>query len=328
MNRAFACRILQCAALCLAAMFAPLTSHAQDYPSRPVKIVVPGAAGDASDIIARLVAQKLTERIGQQFVVENRAGAGGIVGSEAVAKSPADGYTLILAHAGSHGINAAVYSNLPYDPQRDFTPISLVAKAPNIFVVNPDVPARNVQEFIAYAKTVPGKLNFASGGRGTSAHLSAELLNSMAGLKLVHVPYKGATPAITDVIAGHAQLFIGNMPPTLPHIQSGKLRALAVTSTNRWPDLPDVPTMAESGLPGYETVAWFALLAPAGLPAPIAQRLSSETAAAMKTPEVRAQLRKQGMEAIGSTGPELASFIATDIARWKKVAAESGTKLD
>jgi tripartite-type tricarboxylate transporter receptor subunit TctC len=314
--------------VCLAGLAAPMPSHAQDYPSHPVKIIVPGAAGDASDIVARLVAQKLSERMGQQFVVENRAGAGGIVGSEVVAKSPPDGYTLILAHTASHGINAAVYSNLPYDPQKDFTPLSLVARAPNLFVVSPEVPARTVQEFIAYAKTVPGKLNFASGGRGTSAHLSAELLSTMAGLNLVHVPYKGATPALTDVIAGHAQLFIGNMPPALPHVQAGKLRALAVTSANRWPDLPDVPTMAESGLPGYETVAWFALLGPAGLPASIAQRLSTETAAAMKGADVRAMLRKQGMEAIGSSAPELAAFMATDIARWKKVAAESGTKLD
>ncbi|MEO8135903.1 MAG: tripartite tricarboxylate transporter substrate-binding protein [Betaproteobacteria bacterium] len=221
-----------------------------------------------------------------------------------------------------------MYSNLPYDPQKDFTPISLLSRSPNIFVVQPPLPVQTVQQFIAYAKATPGTMNFGSGGRGTSSHLSGELLKSMSGLQLVHVPYKGATPAITDLIAGHIQLFIGNLPPILPQVQAGKLRALAVTSSKRWPELPDLPTMAESGLPGYETVAWFALLGPANLPPAIAQRLSIEAAAVMRMADVKATLLKQGMEAIGTSAEELTSFIATDIARWKKVAADSGTRLD
>ena len=311
----------------LLGLFAGLV-QAQDYPNRAVRIVVPGAPGDASDIVARLLAQKLSEKMGQQFVVENKAGAGGVLGSEFVAKSATDGHTLIVAHTASHGINAAVYSNLPYDPQKDFTPLSLLSRSPNIFVVQPSLPVQTVQQFIAHAKATPGMLNFGSGGRGTSSHLSGELLKSMTGLQLVHVPYKGATPAITDLIAGHVQLFIGNLPPILPQVQAGKLKALAVTSSRRWPELPDLPTMAESGLPGCETVAWFALLAPANLPSAIAQRLSIEAAAVMKTADIRAALLKQGMEAIGSSADELRTFIATDIARWKKVAADSGTKLD
>ena len=319
--------LVQVIGIMLGALLA-CVAQALDYPNRAVKIVGPGAPGDASDIVARLLAQKLSEKMGQQFVVEDKAGAGGILGSEFVAKSAADGYTLILAHTASHGINAAVYSNLPYDPQKDFTPISLLSRSPNIFVVQPSLPVQSVQQFIAYAKATPGTLNFGSGGRGTSSHLSGELLKSMAGLQLVHVPYKGATPAITDLIAGHIQLFIGNLPPILPQVQAGKLKALAVTSSKRWPELPNLPTMAESGLPGYETVAWFALLGPANLPPAIAQRLSTEAAAVMKTVDVRAALLKQGMEAIGSSAEELTAFIATDIARWKKVAADSSTKLD
>jgi tripartite-type tricarboxylate transporter receptor subunit TctC len=306
----------------------PGLAAAQAYPQRAVRVIVPGATGDASDITARAVAHALSERLGQPFVVENRAGAGGIVGSEAAAKAAPDGYTLIVGHTASHGINAAVYPKLPYDPLADFTPISLLARAPNLFVVHPGLPARTVREFIALAKQRPGQINFASGGNGTSAHLSAELLKSMAGINIVHVPYKGATPAVNDLVAGQVQVFIGNMPPTLPHVGTGKLRALAVTSAKRWPDLPEVPTMAEAGLPGYETVAWFAMFGPRGLPAEIARVLSTETVAAVKSADVSGRLTKLGMEAVGSTPDELSQFMAVDIARWKKVAAESGTKVD
>ena len=304
------------------------SAFAQSYPSRSTRLIVSFPPGGPADLLGRFIAQKLTESFGQQVVVDNRPGANSIIAAELTAKAAPDGYTLLMAIDGAMVMNPALYTKLPYDPQKDFTPISLLSRSPNIFVVQPSLPVQSVQQFIAYAKATPGTLNFGSGGRGTSSHLSGELLKSMAGLQLVHVPYKGATPAITDLIAGHIQLFIGNLPPILPQVQAGKLKALAVTSSKRWPELPNLPTMAESGLPGYETVAWFALLGPANLPPAIAQRLSTEAAAVMKTVDVRAALLKQGMEAIGSSAEELTAFIATDIARWKKVAADSSTKLD
>ncbi|MBA3774943.1 MAG: tripartite tricarboxylate transporter substrate binding protein, partial [Betaproteobacteria bacterium] len=222
-------------------------AHAQSFPTKQIRLVAPSAPGDAPDVIARLVAEKLSAALGQQVVVDNKPGAGGVVGSEIVAKAPPDGYTLIMGNAGSHGINAAVYTKLPYDIQRDFAPVSQIAVAPNIFIVNPSVPAKTIQEFIAYAKTKPGQLNYASGGNGSSSHMSMELLKAMGGIDVAHVPYKGSTPALTDLIGGQASIMSVNLPPAVPHVKSGRLRALAVTTKARSPLLPDVPTVAESG---------------------------------------------------------------------------------
>ena len=299
----------------------------QAWPAKPIKLVAPSTPGDAPDVIARLVAEKLSTALGQQVVVENRPGAGGVVGSDAVAKAAPDGYTLIMGNAGSHGINAAVYTKLPYDIQRDFAPVSQVAVAPNVMVINPGIPATSVAEFIAYAKSQPGKLSYASGGNGSSAHMSMELFKAMAGVDLQHVPYKGATPALTDVIGGQVVAFIGNMPPTVPHIKSGKLRGLAVTTTKRSALMPELPTIADT-LPGYETVAWFGVLAPAGTPPEIVNRLSAEIGRIARSPEMREKLVAMGAEPVGGTPEEFKAVIDRDIAKWKPLAQKVGIKVD
>jgi tripartite-type tricarboxylate transporter receptor subunit TctC len=306
----------------------PNAGAADSYPSRPIRIVAPSTPGDAPDVIARLVAAQLATALGTQVIVENHPGAGGVVGSDIVAKAPPDGYTLIIGNAGSHGINAAVYTKLPYDIQRDFAPVSQIAIAPNIMVINPDLPVTNVKEFIAYAKARPGALNYASGGNGSSAHMSMELFKSMAGIDLLHVPYKGSSPALTDVITGQDAVMIVNMPPAVPFVKAGKLRALAVTTRNRSPLLPDVPTVAESGLPGYETVAWFGILAPAATPKDIVNRLSEEIARIARSPAMRERLTSLGAEAVGSTPDEFAAVIGRDIAKWTPLAKSVGIKVD
>ena len=292
--------------------FAFAGSAFAQFPDRPVKIVAPSTPGDAPDVIARALADKLGAALGQPVVVENKPGAGGVVGSEFVAKAPADGYTLIMGNAGSHGINAALYANLPYDPVRDFAPVALVSTAPNVMVVNPSVPATTVTEFIAYAKANPNKLNYASGGNGSSAHLSAELFKQMAGIEMMHIPYKGASPAIADVIAGNAQVFIGNLPPVLPQIKAGKLRALGVTTLTRSAELPDVPTIAEAGLPGFETVAWFGVFAPAATPAPLLAKIGDAVTAIFNDPPVKEKLAALGLVVMPVTRAELADMIRRD----------------
>ena len=301
---------------------------AQTYPTKPIKLVAPSTPGDAPDVIARLVADKLSIVLGQQVVVENRPGAGGIVGSEAVARAAPDGYTLIMGNAGSHGINAAVYANLPYDIQRDFAPVSQVAVAPNVMGINPSLPAKTVAEFVAYAKSQPGKLSYASGGNGSSAHMSMELFKSMAGVDIQHIPYKGSSPALTDLVAGQVAVFIGNMPPTVPLVKAGKLRALAVTTKTHSALMPELPTIAESGLPGYETVAWFGVLAPAGTPPEIVNRLSLEIGKIARSPEMREKLLAMGAEPVGGSPAEFRAVIDRDIAKWKPLAQKVGIKVD
>jgi tripartite-type tricarboxylate transporter receptor subunit TctC len=301
---------------------------AQGYPNRPIRIVAPSTPGDAPDVIARMVADKLSVALGTQVIVDNRPGAGGVVGSEFVAKAAPDGYTLIMGNAGSHGINAAVYAKLPYDIQRDFAPVSQVAVAPNIFVVNPGIPATTIAEFIAYAKARPGQLGYASGGNGSSSHMSMELFKSMTGVDLIHVPYKGSSPALTDVVAGQDAVMSVNMPPAVPLVKAGKLRALAVTTSTRSPLMPEVPTIAESGLPGYETVAWFGVLAPAGTPKEIIDRLSAEIARIARSPEMRERLTSLGAEPVGSTPEQFAAIIARDIAKWTALSKSVGIKID
>ncbi len=325
-----ALRALSCAMLALAiAATLPGNAMAADpYPSRPIRIVAPSTPGDAPDVIARILAERLSVALGTQVFVENHPGAGGVVGSDIVAKAPADGYTLIIGNAGSHGINAAVYAKLPYDIQRDFAPVSQVAVSPNIMVVNPDVPATNVGQFIAYAKARPGALSYASGGNGSSAHMSMELFKSMTGVDLVHIPYKGSSPALTDVVSGQVAVMFVNLPPAVPLVKAGKVRALAVTTRTRSPLLPDVPTMIESGVAGYETVAWFGILAPAATPKEIVARLSTEIGRIARTPEMRERLLSLGAEPVGSTPEEFAAVISRDIAKWTPLAKTVGIKVD
>lgn len=305
-----------------------VAAMAQPYPAKPIRLIAPSTPGDAPDVIARLIALRLSPVLGQPIVVENRPGAGGVIGSEVAAKSAPDGYTLIMGNAGSHGINAAVYSKLPYDIQRDFAPISQVAIAPNIMVINPLIPAKSVAEFIAYAKSQSGKLSYASGGNGSSAHMSMELFKAMSGVDIQHVPYKGSSPALTDLMGGQVAVFIGNIPPTVPLVRAGKLRALAVTTKSRSTLMPELPTISEAGLSGYETVAWFGVLAPAGTPPEIVTRLSTEIGKIARSPEMRDKLVAMGAEPVGGTPEEFKAVIDSDIAKWKRLAQKESIKVD
>ena len=312
----------------VSAIVPPAAAQAPAYPTKPIRIVVPFPPGGATDILAREVAQKLNEAWGQQVIVDNRPGAGGNIGSELVAKAAPDGYTLEMGTVGTHAINASLYAKMPYDNVKDFVPIILVAGVPNVLEVNPSLPVNSVAELIAYAKANPGKLNFASSGNGTSIHLSGELFKAMAGVEMTHVPYKGSAPALQDLIAGQVQLMFDNLPPSLPQIKAGKLRALAVTSSVRAPALPDVPTVAEAGLPGFEASSWFGLLAPAGTSPAIVAKINAEVAKWLATPEAKENLSKQGANAAGGTPEDFASHIAAETAKWAKVVKASGAKID
>ena len=316
--------------LALGSLFAVLavTVSAQSYPTKPIRLVVPFPAGGTTDVLARAAAQKLTETLGQPVVVDNRPGAGGNIGAELVAKSPPDGYTLLMGTVGTHAINPSLYPKMPYDHVRDFVPVILVAGVPNVLVINPALPVNSVQELIAYAKANPGKLNFASSGNGTSIHLSGELFKTMAGVQITHVPYKGSAPALQDLVGGQVQLMFDNLPSALALIKGGRLKALAVTSKERAPALPDVPTMAESGLPGFEASSWFGLLAPAGTPQPVVAKLNAEIAKWLASPEAKEKLLAQGANAAGGTPEDFTRHIAAETAKWQKVVKESGAKVD
>jgi tripartite-type tricarboxylate transporter receptor subunit TctC len=317
-------------AACIAALVlaASPCALAQAWPAKPIRVVVPFPAGGATDIMARAAAQKMTEAWGQPVVVDNRPGAAGNIGSELVAKAPNDGYTLLMGTVGTHAINASLYAKMPYDHVKDFAPVVLVAAVPNVLVVHPSVPANSVQELIAFGKANPGKLNFASSGSGTSIHLSGELFKVMTGLAMQHVPYKGSAPALADLIGGQVQLMFDNLPPSLPHIKAGKLRALAVTTAARASALPDVPTVAESGLPGFEASSWFGLLAPAGTPADVIAKVNGELARWVATPEAKEKMSSIGAIAAGGTPEDFAKHIAAETAKWAKVVKESGAKVD
>jgi len=301
-------------------------AFAQVYPAKPVRFIVPFAPGGGNDVIGRLVSSSLSERLGQQVVVDNRGGAGGIIGSELTAKAAPDGYTLLLGHIGTLAINAGLYPKLSYDPIRDFAPVCLVATAQNILVVHPSLPARSVKELIALAKAKPGQLNFVSGGIGGAGHLAGELLNSMAGVQMVHIAYKGAGPALTDLVAGQVQLMITNMPAAMPHLKSGRLRALGVTGANRSPLMPDLPTISEAGLPGYELTNWFGVVAPAATPRAIVERLNEAIVSGLKTAEMRERLAAVGAEPVGSTPAAFAAHIKSETGKWSKVIATAGIK--
>jgi tripartite-type tricarboxylate transporter receptor subunit TctC len=300
---------------------------AQAYPSKPIKIVVTFPLGGAPDILARLFGAKMQENWGQPVIVDNRPGAGGNIGADYVAKSPADGYTLVMGTVGTHAINASLYSKMPYDPVRDFAPVILVAQTPNLLVVNNNVPAKTVQELIDYARANPGKVNFGSPGIGTSIHVSGELFNTMAGVKTQHVPYKGRQFAIPDLLGGQIQMMFDNMPSALPVAREGKLRALAVTSAKRHPAAPDIPTMAET-LPGFEATSWFAVYAPAATPADVVGKLNAEMNRIMTLADVKEKLANIGLDVAGGTPEALAAYTKSELAKWAKVVKESGAKAD
>ena len=312
--------------LALALIAATAVAQGTAYPAKPVRIVVPSSPGGGTDILARVLAQKLSESQGQQFVVENRPGAGQVIGIEAVARSAPDGYTLLMA-ASAIVINEVLYAKPPYDTLRDFVPVTLGASLPNILVVHPALPVKSVRELIALAKARPGQLNYSSAGSGTSPHLSMELFRLMAGITLTHVPYKGTGPATVDLVAGQVQLSMPNVLTALPQIKGGKLRGLGVTSAKRATGLPDIPAIAET-LPGYEAIQWYGLLAPAGTPREIVNKVQAETARILVLPEVKARLAADGADAVGNRPEEFAAYIRTEIAKWGKVAKAGGIKLE
>jgi tripartite-type tricarboxylate transporter receptor subunit TctC len=322
MKRLFGIGLLACG-LAFAAL-----APAQGYPVKPIKIIVPFPPGGTTDILAREIGNELTKAFGQAVVIENRAGAGGNIGADMVAKAAPDGYTLLMCTVGTHGINPGLYAKLPYDAVKDFSPVSNVAVVPNMLVVHPSVPVKTVKELIALAKAQPGRISFASSGNGTSIHLSAELFKFMAGVDMLHVPYKGSGPALADLIGGQVNIMFDNMPSSLPLVKAGKLRAIAVTTAQRSPALPDLPTMAEAGLPGYEAAAWFGVLAPAGTPREVIMRLNGAIVKALATPEMREKLAGQGAVAIGDTPEHFAAYIQAEIAKWAKVIRDSGAKVD
>ena len=315
------------AALAMAACTAVAFAQAPAYPAKPVRIIVPYPAGGTTDIIARLAAAQLSERLRQPFVVENRAGASGAIGSVAVAQAAADGYTLVMGTASSHGINSALQKNLPYDAVKDFAPVTVVASTPNIIVVHPSVPARTLGELLALAKARPGQINFGSTSPGGSPHMSAELLKMMAGVDMTHVPYKGASPMLTDLMGGQIQAGFDNLPSTIAFVRSGKLRALAVTTAQRWPGAADIPTVAES-VPGYEVSGWFGLLAPAGTPKVVLDTLQTAVAQAVRDPEVTRQLRSLGAEPVASRPEAFAQQIRADVDKWRGVVKATGVTLE
>lgn len=300
---------------------------AQTYPSKPVRIVVPFPPGGAVDIVGRTLGAQLTLTMGQQFVVDNRTGAGGIVGSEHVARAAPDGYTL-LAVSSAHATNPTLFPKIPYNTERDFAPVSLVASSSYILVTHPSMPVRNVRELIAFARARPGQVDYSGGSIASLPHLSGALFNLMAGVKMIYVPYKGSAQVTTAVLAGEVPLMFSNMLAIMPFVQAGRFRALGVTGLKRVPGAPEVPTIAESGLPGYEVAGWYGLVAPAGTPREIVARLSAQTAAAMRTPEVAKRYSSEGADPVGSTPEEFAEMIARDTAKWAKVIKASGAKVD
>jgi tripartite-type tricarboxylate transporter receptor subunit TctC len=315
------------AAATLAAAAHGVAFAAQAYPTRPIRIVVAYTPAGATDILARVIGQKMNEAWGQPVIIENRPGANGNIGTEYAAKAAPDGHTFLMTTAGPHGINPSLYRKLGYDAVKDFTAVSLVALVPNILVVNNALPAKSVKELIAYAKANPGKLSYGSPGAGSTAHLSMELFKSMTGTNLVHVPYKGSAGVLTDVMGGQIAATMDNMPAYLPQVKAGKIRALAVTPNKRSPAAPDIPTVAEAGVPGYNSSAWFGLVAPAATPKDVVSKLSAETARILQLPDVKSRLSELGAEPIGGTPEQFSAHIKAEIEKWAKVIKEANVEL-
>jgi tripartite-type tricarboxylate transporter receptor subunit TctC len=305
-----------------------LAAQAQVYPSKPIRFVVPYPAGGPLDTVARLLAQKVSESVKQPVIVDNKPGAGGNIGAADVAKAPPDGHTILMGAVATHAINPTLYASIPYDPIRDFTPITQVASTPNVLVVNPSVPASNVREFIAYAKANPGKLNFGSGSTGSAGHLAGELFKTQAGIEMTHIPYKGAAPAMTDLIGGQIQLMFDNLASSLAQVRAGKVKALAVTTAKRTPLAPELPTIAESGLPGFDISTWFGIFAPGGVPKDVAARLHDEFVRALAQPDVREKMLNLGAEPVGNTSEEFAAYIKAEADKYARVIRASGAKAD
>jgi tripartite-type tricarboxylate transporter receptor subunit TctC len=303
-------------------------AHAQTWPTRPLRLIVPTAPGGGTDFTGRLVAAKLSETLGQQVVVENRGGGGGSVGADNAAKATPDGYTLLLGSIATHAVNPALYKKLPYDHIKDFAPVSLIGTVPNVLVVHPSVPAKTFAEFISYAKANPGKINYGSSGVGSPPHLSMELLRSMTGINMVHVPYKGAGPALADLLGGQVQAMCTSLAGQITYIRAGRVRALGVTTAKRNPQLPDVPTIIEGGVPGYEVTIWYAVFAPVATPKPVVTRLNADMVKALNSPEMKERMALQGMDPSPSTPAELAAFVKTESAKWTKAVKDSGAQAE
>ncbi|MBV8271882.1 MAG: tripartite tricarboxylate transporter substrate binding protein [Cupriavidus sp.] len=319
------------AALCAGCMTHATQAGAQsvdNWPTKPITYVVPFAAGGTTDLLGRLIGQRLSQTLGQSIVVENRAGAGGNIGSDYVAKAAPDGYTLLGGTISSHAINVSLYPKMPYDPVKNFQPVALIGTLPNVLVVNANSPWKSVQDVIAAARAKPGSINFGSSGNGTSQHLAAELFTSMAGLRMTHVPYKGSSQAVQALLGNQVDLVFENSVAAMPMIQAGKFRALATTGAKRAPELPDVPTMAESGLSGYEIVSWQAIFAPAGTPMPIINKLSTEIGKIIRQPDVRSKLASMGIEPSGAGPTELGSFQKSEVAKWANLIKVANIHLE
>jgi tripartite-type tricarboxylate transporter receptor subunit TctC len=301
---------------------------AQPYPAKPVRVIVPYPPGGGNDILGRLFAARLGERMGQPFVVENRPGAGTMIGTEAAAKSPPDGYTILLSSIATHALSPNLYSRVPYDPLKDFAPITLLGIAPTVLVVNKDLPAKDLAELIALAKAKPGELAYASGGNGTPPHINGELFKSVAGVNLLHVPFKGGGAALADLTAGRVHVMLDTAASAMSHVRAGRLRALAISAPKRTPEYPDLPTFAEAGLAGYETNAWYSMHAPAATPAEIVRRLNAELAAILKEPDIVNRFRQLSTDPVGNSPEEFAAFVKSELDKYARVIKAAGIKLD
>ena len=321
---------MKAARLLVAAVLALFSAqlHAQSYPSKPIRIIVPVATGGIADYYSRVIGAKLTEAWGQPVLVENRPGGGGNIGSDIVAKSPADGYTMVMGFVGSHAVNPFLIKNMPYDPQRDFVPVAMAIEAEGMLAVHPSTPVRTVADLIALARAQPGKLSYASGGVGTSSHLAGELFKSMTGTDIVHIPYKGNAPAITDLIGGQTQLTFATMPTVIPHVRAGKLRGVAVIGSTRSAAAPELPTIAEAGVPGFSVNNWIGLFAPAGTPAEIVRKVNAEVMRIMRLPEVTRRMEVEGERFTPNSPEEFAQFVRSEVAKWGKVVKDAGLKAD
>jgi tripartite-type tricarboxylate transporter receptor subunit TctC len=315
-------------ALAMVLACAPVGGFAQSYPAKPIRFIVPFPPGGGNDTIARLVAQKLSAAIATQVIVDNRPGAGGTIGAEAAARSPADGYTMFLAGVATHGINPNLRKKLPYDALKDFSAVSLIASAPLLVVVHPSLPAKSIKDLVALAKARPGQINYASNGAGGSSHLAVELFDMMTGVKMTHIPYKGLAPALTDLLAGEVQVMFSSAVAMLPQVKAGRLRAIAMTGSKRSAAIPAIPTVAESGIPGYETGSWYGVVVPAGTPTAAIERLSREIQAIVKSQDITSKLNEEAVIPVGSTPDSFERHIRAELARWAKVIKAAKVELE